>query len=276
MERALWIPGLTSTLLYAAAFAAYLLLLLLRDGRAVRLMARPLLVLALAAHGAYEGLRAMVYGHHPMASLFEILSIVALALALVYLVIEIWRGNKATGVFVLPFVVALQGAALLGMEPTWDIPEILRDPLFGVHTGFAALGYAAFFLAAIYAVMLLLFDRAMRRRRFGLLFERLTSLDVLARMNRGAVLVGLPIFAAGAALGLVWADREGIPDFILDPKVLLTMLVVAVFGLVLAGAYGFRWSAGRVAKLSLAGFALMLLATAAVQAMLPTWHRFGG
>jgi ABC-type uncharacterized transport system permease subunit len=275
MERALWIPGLTSALLYAAAFASYLLLLL-RDGRAAGRLARPLLVLALVAHASYEILRAAAYGHHPMASLFEILSIVALALALVYLVIEIWRGNKATGVFVLPFVVALQVVALLGMEPTWAIPPILRDPLFGVHTGLAALGYAAFLLAAIYAVMLLLFERALRRRRFGLLFERLTSLDILARMNRGAVLVGLPVFAVGASLGLVWAAREGIPDFLLDPKVLLTVLVVAVFGLVLGGAYGLRWSAGRVAKLSLAGFILMVLATAAVHALLPTWHRFGG
>jgi ABC-type uncharacterized transport system permease subunit len=275
METALTALAVISPLLYAAAFAAYLLLLL-RDGPGSRRLATPLLGLAIAAHGLYEGLRAATYRHHPMASLFEILSIVALALALVYLAVELWRRNKVTGVFVLPFVVVLQAAAMLGMEPTWEIPPILRSPLFGVHTGLAALGYAAFFLAAIYAVMVLVFHRALRRKRFGLLFERLTSLDILARMNRGAILVGLPIFAAGAALGLVWAAREGIPGYLADPKVLLTLLVVAVFGLTLAGAYPLRWSAGRVAKVSLAGFALMVAATALVHGVLPTWHRFGG
>jgi len=275
MERALFPLGLTSTLLYAAALACYLLLLA-RDGRAARRLARPSLIIAVAVHTAYEVLRGLVYRHHPMASLFEIVSIVALSLALVYLAIEVWRGNKATGVFVVPLVLILQAVAMLGMEPTFDIPPILRSPLFGVHTGFAALGLAAFLLAAIYAVMLLLFHRALRHKRFGLLFERLTSLDVLARMNRGAVLVGLPLFAASAVFGLVWAVREGISGLWADPKVLLTLLVILVYGFVLAGAYGLRWSAGRVARATVAGFVLTVLATAATHLWLPTWHRFGG
>jgi ABC-type uncharacterized transport system permease subunit len=275
MEHAIRIAGSASTLLYAAAFMAYLLLLL-REGHAARRSARPLLAVAILTHAVYEALRAIAYGHHPMASLSEILSIVALALALVYMVIDVWRGNKVTGAFVLPFIVVLQVVAMLGMEPTREIPQILRDPLFGVHTGFVALGYSAFLLAAIYAVMVLLFHRALHRKRFGLLFERLTSLDVLARMNRGALLVGLPLFALGAILGLVWAAREGIPGYFTDPKVLSTLLVVAAFGVALAGAYPLGWSAGRVAKLSLGGFALMVLAAAAVHLVLPTWHRFGG
>lgn len=275
MQTALSTLDVMSPLLYAASFAIYLLLLL-RGGRAARRWARPLLCSAVAAHVLHAVLRALTFRHHPMAGPFEILSVVALSLALVYLVIEIWRGNKATGAFVLPIILLLQTVAVLGMEPTPDIPPILRSPLFGMHTGLAALGHAAFFLAAIYGVMVLLFHRALRRKRFGLLFERLASLDVLARMNRGAVLVGLPLFAAGAVLGLVWASREGISGFLADPKVLLTMLVIAVFGLVPLGAYGLRWPAGRVAKVSLAGFALAVLGTAAVHLLLPTWHRFGG
>jgi ABC-type uncharacterized transport system permease subunit len=211
-----------------------------------------------------------------MASLCETLSIVALALALVYLVIETWRKNRTTGVFVLPFAFILQLIAVIGIEPTREIKPILRDPLFGVHTGTATLGYAAFFVAAVYGVMHLLFHRALRRKNFGLLFERLTSLDVLARMNRGAMLVGFAILTLGVALGMIWAARAEIPDYWLDPKVLLTVLFWAVFGLALLAHYALRWPAKRVAWMSLLGFALMVMSTLAVNLLLPSWHRFGG
>lgn len=275
METAIAILGPISPVLYAVAFTCYFIDFSRRGKLAARL-AKPLLLLAVAEHAAYSTVRALAYGHHPMASVCETLSIVALALALVYLVIETWRKNKATGVFVLPFVFVLQLFAIICIEPTREIKPILRDPLFGVHTGTTTLGYAAFFLAAIYGVMHLLFHRALRRKDFGLLFERLTSLDVLARMNRGAILVGFAILTLGVAFGLIWAARVEIPDYWVDPKVLLTLLFWAVFGLALVAHYALRWPSRRVAWISLIGFALMVMSTLTVNLILPSWHRFGG
>jgi ABC-type uncharacterized transport system permease subunit len=275
MESAITVLGPISPVLYIIAFVLYLIFFAKRNKTAARL-ARPALAVAIAEHGIYSVLRALVYGHHPMASLFEALSIVALALAIVYLVIEIWRKNKTTGVFVLPFVVVVQSVSMIGIEPTREIQPILRDPFFGMHTGTATLGYAALFLAAVYAVMHQLFHRALRRKDFGLLFERLTSLDVLARMNRGSVLVGFAFLTLGLVFGVVWATRIGIPDYWADPKVLLTLLFWAVFGFALLAHYALRWASSKVAWISLAGFALMVLSTVALNVALSTWHSFGG
>lgn len=275
METLIAVFGPVSPALYALAFVFYLLFFVRRNKIAARL-AKPALVLAIVEHAGYSVLRALAYHHHPMASLCETLSIVALALALVYLVIETWRKNKATGVFVLPFVLVLQLISMVCIEPTREIQPILRDPLFGMHTGTVTLGYAAFFLAAIYAVMHLLFHRALKRKDFGLLFERLTSLDVLARMNRGAILVGFAFLTLGLVFGLIWASRVPIPDYWFDPKVLMTLLFWAVFGFALLAHYGLRWASSKVAWISLAGFALMVLTTATVNLVLSSWHRFGG
>jgi ABC-type uncharacterized transport system permease subunit len=275
METLIAVFGPVSPALYAIAFVLYWLFFVKRNKVAARL-AKPALVLAVVEHGVYSVIRALAYGHHPMASVCETLSIVALALALVYLAIETWRKNKTTGVFVLPFVFVLQLIAMVCIEPTREIQPILRDPLFGMHTGTVTLGYAAFFLAAVYAVMHLLFHRALKRKDFGLLFERLTSLDVLARMNRGAILVGFVFLTLGLVLGLVWASRVPIPDYWFDPKVLMTLLFWAVFGFALLAHYALRWASSRVARISLVGFALMVLTTATVNLVMSSWHRFGG
>ena len=90
-------------------------------------MATGFLIGSATIHLIYTFLRAVTYGHHPMASVFEILSTVALAMALVYLMIEIWRRNKSTAVFVLPFVFFIQLAASIGMSPTREIKPILKN-----------------------------------------------------------------------------------------------------------------------------------------------------
>jgi ABC-type uncharacterized transport system permease subunit len=275
MERVLEVLGPVSPALYLLALVCYCVYFF-KQNRIVERLARPALALAIAEHLAYSILRALAYGHHPMASVCEILSIVALALALVYLGIEVWRRNKTTGVFVLPFVLVVQLISIACIEPTAEINPILRDPLFGMHTGTATLGYAAFFLAAVYGVMYVLFHRALRRKDFGLLFERLTSLDVLARMNRGATLIGFAFLTLGVALGLIWAVRAGIQGYWLDPKVLMTLLFWAVFGFSLLAHYALKWPATRVVWISLVGFALMVISTLAVNLFLESWHRFGG
>jgi len=275
METSLSILGPLSPVLYALSLALYCASLFKRE-RLIERAAKPVLLLAVAEHLAYTITRALAFGRHPMAGVFETLSTVSLALAVLYVVIEFWRRNKTTGVFVLPSVLAIQLVAMSGIEPTRELEGILRDPLFGAHTGAVALGYASFFLAAVYGVMYLLFHRALRRKNFGLMFERLTPLDVLARMNRGATLVGFAVMSIGVAVGLVWASKAKIPDYYLDPRVLLTALFWSVFGVSLLSHYVLKWSARRVVWLSLAGCVLMVLTTMVVNLMVPSWHRFGG
>ncbi|MFO8072703.1 MAG: cytochrome c biogenesis protein CcsA [Polyangia bacterium] len=260
-------------LLYAVALVAYGLYFVDRRSGLGR-WSTPLLWATVAAHIAYSVLRGLEFEHHPMASVYEVLSIVAFSLAFVYLIIELWRRNRSTGAFVLPFVVGVQLAASIGMGPTRQIDPLLRSGMFGLHTGTVALGYAALFLSAVYAVMYLLLHRALRRKQFGRVFDRLPSLSVLARMNRGAALVGVVFLGVAIGVGIWWAADE-IPRFWDEPRVWTTVAVWAVFALAAACHYVLRWPARRVAVISLAGFVLLVAATLSVNALPASWHRFG-
>lgn len=241
----------------------------------VKKLLTPVFVLTAITHISYSILRGIAFGHHPMASFHEILSIIALALAVVYLIVETWRKNKSTGVFVLPLVFVLQMISAIGIEPTHEINPILRETPFGMHTGTLTLSYSSFFLCAVYAVMYLLFHRALRKKKFGLIFQRFPSLDVLARMNRGAAGVGLIFMTVGIICGLIWA-WEKVPLFWNDPKIIGTIIVWFFYAFALLGHYGFKWSGRKIAILTLMSFVLLICVSFIANVFFPGWHQFRG
>lgn len=259
--------------LYALSFVNYLVHLL-SPKHPFGKLATPVLAVTAAMHIGYCVLLGIRYGHHPMASVPEILCVVACALACVYLLIELWRKNRSTGAFVIPFVMILQMASAVGIDPSEDINPLLHDTLFGFHTGTVALSYAAFFLSAVYAVMLLLFQRSLRRKTFGVLFERLASMATLAKMNRGSALVGLIFMTLAIGAGVAWATRVLDGDW-LNPKVIVTFVVWFAFGVAVLFHYGLRWSSRRVAIATLVGFVLMVLSSSVINIFLAGWHTFG-
>ena len=63
----------------------------------------PLLFGTIAIHVLSILLRAIEYGHPPITSIFEILSLMSLTVALVYAFIELKTRNTSTGYFILIF-----------------------------------------------------------------------------------------------------------------------------------------------------------------------------
>ena len=114
----------------------------------------------------------------------------------------------------------------------------------------AILAYAAFALSFVLSILYLIQSRQIRRGRTGLLFSRLPPLEVLGRMNRTSVSIGLAVLALSVVLGLVWAERFW--TTLADPKVEWAVLTLLVYGLLLwMDRRG--WEGPRVALLSILG-----------------------
>ncbi len=259
--------------MYVHAAVSYLIHFFLKKNTTARL-STIFLALGIGGHFTVAISTGVRYGRHPMASIFEVLSMVALSMAVVYFIIELWRKNKSTGLFVMPLIVALEAIAFIGMKPVEDIHPILRDSYFGVHTGAVTLAYSAFFLSAVYGVMLLLFHRVLKKKKFGLIFERLPSLDILARMNRGATLIGFIFMTLAIASGVAWAFSASFGD-LLNARILSTFVVWVLFGVSLIVHYVLKWPNKRVAIFMLAGFVCMVLSSALINAFVVDWHSFG-
>lgn len=235
--------------------------------------ARRLLNVALALHAAQLGLRGVLYVHVPLASGAEVMGTVAFAIAGVYLLVERRTGVERTGAFVIGAVWILQTLSTALLEPVTQFPALLRSPLFGLHTGSAVLGYAAFGLSAVYGVLSLQLHRALKRQRFGVIFNRLPSLDVLTRMSLSAAAVGVGFLGVAIVLGMIWASRT-FPGFVFDPKVALTVAVWVAYLSVLVAYRWLKWSRRRAIGFLLAAFLLLVAAALATAFALPSFHAF--
>ncbi len=260
--------------LLAMAWVNYSVYFVRRDPFAQK-TATPFLVFATGLQAVYVAALGIAFRHHLMASVFEVLAVIALALNAVYLIVETRHRNKSMGVFILPFSALFQLISSVWISPSREIDPILRDPLFGFHTGSAAVAYSAFLVSAVYGTMYRVFYRELRARRFGIVFERLPSLELLARMTLGAASVGFVFLTFAILFGAVWAARK-FPSFWSDPKFLLTGLVWAFYGAAVVSQRLLRQSNNRTISITLAGFLVMVLSFVSLRLLVPTFHEFGG
>ena len=134
---------------------------------------------------------------------------------------------------------------------------------FGIHTGTAIIGYSGFAVSAAYGLLFLLLYREIKASRFGRIYERLPSLELLAHMTVRAAVVGFVFLTVAMVAGIVWSLRLQY-DFIRDPKFFTTVLLWVVYGACIGTHYLLGWHERRVIYFSLFGFAIMIFSMAAV------------
>jgi ABC-type uncharacterized transport system permease subunit len=259
-------------MLYGMAALAYTVDFFRGDPLAIRL-ARPLLAATVGLHAIYLALRTGLYEHIPLASIYEVMTTVAFAVAVVYLYVELRAKTHKTGMFLLAFSFIFQTLSSAFISNTGSFPAILQSPLFSVHTLSAVLGYTAFAVSAIYGILYLMLYHDLKTSRFGLVYRRLPPLDVLAMMSLRAAVAGVAFLTVTIACGAVWAAQR-FPGFWEDPKFIMTGVVWLVYSAGIAMHYGLGWTGRRTIWFSLFGFALILLSVMAARFWLPSFHGF--
>src|SRR6185369_12601739 len=112
--------------------------------------------------------------------------------------------SKVTGAFQLPIVVLLQLIASTLMQHAAPVaPGVGGRSGYSLHALAAVFAHSAFVVGAVYALMYVVMYRALKRKRFGVVFERLPSLDTLAGMGFGAIALGWLLLTASILVGLL-------------------------------------------------------------------------
>ena len=272
MHAAISLLNTLLPMLYAIAAMNYSIDFFREDPFAKR-MNVPLLSTVTVLHALYLALRTIMYAHVPLASLAEVMTTIAFAVALVYCFVEYQTKTQKTGMFVLTFSFIFQTVASAFISNVAVFPDILRSPLFGLHTGSAVLGYTAFAVSAVYGVLYLLLYHDLKASRFGLVYQRLPSLDVLAKMSLRAAVMGVVFLTVTILVGSLWAAQR-FPNFATDPKFITTLVVWLVYATGIGMHYGLHWGGRRTIYMSLAGFTLMVLSMVVVRLWTSTFHGF--
>lgn len=237
---------------YALTAAVYLGCLLgLR--RAADVAGRVGLAFAIVLHVTDVGVRC-VHGTNPVSTTPEAMSLVALLIAVSYFIAALRYRLTAAGAFAVPAALLLLMVARLGPSEA-DAP-VTMGTLGRMHVLLATAGVAVFALAAVLALLYLLEDRQLKRKRFDRMMGVGTPLDTLDRLALRCVSIGFPVFTVAIVTGALWVARLGLlrrPELI-RPEYLFAVVTWAAFGVLLVARVGAGWRGRRAAWLTLGGF----------------------
>jgi ABC-type uncharacterized transport system permease subunit len=199
------------------------------------------------------------------------LLILAWVLAVFYFWGTVDHAKQAWAIFVLPVVIGLVATsrALLTAAPdaptfdaaAWFTGDRFWGAVHGVLILLASVGVSVGFLAS---VMYLIQARRLRKKVAPGAVVPMLSLERLETMNRHSLNLAFPLLTVGLLVGtLLVPHGPSLSDNWLSLKVLSTAGLWLVFLVLLYLRYGAHVPARRLAKLSIASFALLLVALVA-------------
>ena len=233
----------------------------------------PVLGTVLCLHLIELLLRGIHYHGYPITSLPEAASVIALAMGLVYVGLEVTYKIGATGYFVSVCLFFLQLFSTCFSELKDSVPEELRIPLFFFHTSFGILGYATFFLSSLFSLLYLFLYYDLKGSHFGIFFRRLPPLQLLDRVHIKMAQVGGFFLTLAIILGILLGYQLGINPF-LDWKFWISVALLGVYVMEICGAKWWGWSGKKVAYCSLSGLGLLLFSLLIVNLFLSSFHYF--
>jgi ABC-type uncharacterized transport system permease subunit len=209
----------------------------------------------------------------PYHDLYGSMSLFGWLLALTYLGLELYHRQRSVGAFVLPFILVFFLAAHLAPADRLPPPDA-HGVIFALHVTLSILAYAAFALSFVLSFIFLGEERLLRTRKLGDMVWRLPPLELLERMSRSSVLVGVVSIAVGTILGFVSVDRLAGQNSFFDPKYVITLLVLVLYVLYFRLARTTAWRGARASKLCIFNFAIVVLSFTVVNLYLSHSHRY--
>lgn len=258
---------------YIATFAIYFYDFQ-QGGKKFENSKRVFLFITLIFHFLYLLLRTIEFDHPPITNVFEIFTVLAFAVSFSYFILELVTDIRGTGPFIIIISIFFQIISTLFIQDLAEVKEVLRSNLLGIHVISALIGYAGITISAVYGVLYLILYNEIKLNKFGLIFNRLPSLEILERLSFIAALIGFVFLSITIIIGIIWLPRAFDQFSYLDPKLIGTFAVWFLYGLGLANKFLGKWRGKKLIILSIIGFALAICSTILTNFLAKSFHSF--
>ena len=189
-----------------------------------------------------------------------------------FMVIYAIYQTTSPGVVVFPVVFFLTFVAAVDQQPVLLTALVQRRGWLVAHIILIFTGYAALVLSFGASLLYLLQERRLKSKQPTSLISFLPALEVIDQIGYRSLLLGFPFMTLGLITGSVVAlTTYGRVDF-LDPKILLSVLMWAVYMIMVFTRWNSGWRGRRAAILASFAFVAALAAWAANY--FSTIHRF--
>jgi len=262
-----------SVAIYLCSVAAYLVFFLTQKvGQ--RRIGRVIFTAAFVLHTGNIIARAIETGHTPITSHHETVTFFAWSVACCYLSFR-WRYTvKNLGIFVSMFVLALMLVAAFSSRSAIPLPPALQSLWLPVHASITLFADGFLAIACIGGIMYLLQEREIKKKRFGLFYSRLPSLEALDKLNHYCLSIGFPLFTLGLITGSLWAKQAWGAYWHWDPKETWSLITWFLYAAAVHQRFTVGWRGRRVAILSIIAFLSVLFTLWGVSFLLQGIHTY--
>ncbi len=197
------------------------------------------------------------YGYTPISNLAEGLSFLGWLLVGGFLIVERFYHLPIIGTFITPLVVGVLLPAVLLRDEQGHVANAIKIPGMPVHIFIAFAGIAAFALATGVSVAYLLMERQVKGKKFGVLFSRLPSLEVLDELSDKLMRWGFVALSITMISGSIFAHRAWGDYWRWDPKLTLSLVGWLVYAALVHARLFAGWRGRRAAFLTMVGFVIL-------------------
>jgi cytochrome c-type biogenesis protein CcsB len=214
--------------------------------------------LGLLFHAAALGVDAIEIHRLPVTDVRSALSFFSFLATLAFFFVYLRYRITALGLFMLPLVFVLTLISALRPERPFASPAF-RGGWLLTHIASIFLGYTAFFLTFVAAIMYLFQERELKSKRPRAFYYRLPSLEVCDELYSRSLVFGLPFLSLGILTGFVWASRMWKGPWEFDPKILASLVTWLVYLVLFSTRLSGAWRGRRSAYLAIFGFIAMMV-----------------
>ena len=225
-------------------------------------------------HTLYLGQQYYVLGSASILTLKSALSFFSWTIIGSYLVFHLKFRLMVLGSFIAPLAAFLMivSSTIPGVEIT--VRPIFRSMWLPVHVGTIFIGNGMFAVTFMAAIMYLIQEHQIKRKKFGSFYSRLPSLETLDSVNYYSLVCGFPFLTVGMITGSVYAQYALGSYWQWDPKEVWSLITWLFYASLLHERLAVGWRGRRAAIMSVIAFLILIFTFIGASLWLSDYHSF--
>lgn len=265
------IPELILTMVCYLAATASFVAYLLTSREPLHRAGAWLLAIGFTIHAIAIVVRSFEGGAIAVKTLHEALSVLSCAIVGAYLVLQRQFRLAVIGAFVAPLAFIGTFSAVLFYSGVRDLPRTLHPVWLPAHVAPALLGYAILAVAFCVSIAYLVQERQLKSKRRGGLFERLPPLETLDHLNYRFMVWGFSLFTVAIVTGALLAKTVWGEFWSWEPVQVWSVVTWFLYAMLLQSRT-VGWRGRRAARLTIIGFAVLVVSFFSVNFVFPGKH----
>lgn len=216
----------------------------------------------------------LVLGAMPVLTLKSSLAFFAWTIIGAYLIFHAKFRLMVLGSFISPLAAILMIFASAMPGAGVEVQPMLKSVWLPIHVWTAFMGDGMFAVAFVAAIMYLIQERQIKRKKLGSFYSRLPSLQTLDSINHYSLIYGFPFLTVGMITGAIYAQYALGSYWRWDPKEVWSLITWLFYAALLHERVAVGWRGRRAAILSIACFCVLLFTFLGANLWLSDYHSF--